>query len=263
MPNANEDLGHVEVELKSYPEGRVAWLRLSNPRRLNAGSPALVADLKHRCEALHAEDDLRAAVLTGAGDKAFMAGADLHALAGLTHQTARDFITALHHAARAIRDLPVPVIGRLRGHCLGGGLELAAACDFRAADHSFVMGMPEVRVGLPSVIEAALLPMLVGWGRAREMVLTGIDYDAEEALAMGFVQRLVAADELDATVEDWVARILACGPVAVRSQKALLAKWERLDLDAAIAVGIDHFADAYRGDEPKRMLEPLLRGRKG
>lgn len=263
MSQQYQDDGHVEVEVKSYPQGHVAWLRMNNSRRLNAGSPALIADLRHKCEDLAKDDKLRAAVLTGAGERAFMAGADLNALAGLTPSSARAFITSLHHAASALRDLPVPVIGRLRGHCLGGGLELAAACDFRAADESLVIGMPEVRVGLPSVIEAALLPRLVGWGRAREMVLTGIDYDAEQALAMGFVQRLVPAAELDATVEDWIERILDCGPVAIRSQKALLGKWERLDLDAAIAVGIDHFADAYRGDEPRRLVEPLLKRRKG
>ena len=258
-----QDDGRVELELQDRDEGQVAWVRMANPRRLNAGSPALIAALRQTFEDLARNGDLRVAVLTGAGERAFMAGADLNALVELTPESGRAYITSLHEAASAIRDLPVPVVGRLRGHCLGAGLELAAACDFRAADPSFVMGMPEVRVGLPSVIEAALLPGLVGWGRAREILLTGANYGAEEALAMGMIERLVPADALDTAVEDWVSRILACGPVAVRSQKALLARWERLGIDAAIEAGIDHFEDAYRTDEPVRMLAPLMKGKGG
>ena len=263
MPQAAQDHGHVEVELRSHPQGRVAWVRMANPGRLNAGSPALVAALTARFQDLAGDDELRCAVLTGDGDKAFMAGADLNTLASLTPDTARAYITALHEASAAIRALPVPVIGRLRGYCLGAGLEVAAACDFRAADNSFVMGMPEVRVGLPSVVEAALLPGLIGWGRTREVLLTGANYDAEQALAMGMVERLVPAEALDATVEEWVGQILACGPTAVRSQKVLMAKWEQMGLDAAIEAGIDHFGDAFLGDEPGRMLAPLMKRKSG
>ena len=172
----------VHVEIQERTVGRIAWVRMDNPRRLNAGSMPLVADLKAAFESLAQDDQLRAAVLTGAGDKAFMAGADLNELATLQPNSARDFITQIHLAAQAIRTLPVPVIGRLRGYCMGAGLELAAACDFRVADDSFVMGMPEVKVGLPSVIEAALLPQLIGWGKTRELLLTGMNYGAEEAL---------------------------------------------------------------------------------
>ena len=153
----------------------------------------------------------------------------------------------------------VPVIGRLRGFCLGAGLELAAACDFRVADETFVMGMPEVKVGLPSVIEAALFPRLIGWGKTREMLLTGVNFDAADALAMHFVEKLVPAEELDNWVEVWLGRILEAGPVAVRAQKALIGQWEELGLSAAIEAGIDTFSDAFRTDEPNRMLAPFMK----
>ena len=136
-----QDEGRVDVEIDVRDEGQVAWVRMANPRRLNAGSPALVASLTKALTGLAQNDELRCAVLTGAGDKAFMAGADFNVLATLTPDTARQFITSLHDAAAAIRGLPVPVIGRLRGYCLGGGLELAAACDFRVADPSFVLSL--------------------------------------------------------------------------------------------------------------------------
>jgi enoyl-CoA hydratase/carnithine racemase len=232
---------------------------MDNPRKLNAGSAPLVAKLISSFENLAKDDGLRAAVLTGAGDRAFMAGADLNELTMLKPESARHFITQLHLAAQAIRALPVPVIGRLRGFCLGAGLELAAACDFRVADESFVMGMPEVKVGLPSVIEAALLPRLIGWGKTRELLLMGGNYDADEALAMHFVEKMVPAGELDAWVENWLERILAAGPVAIRSQKSLIGKWEELGLGAAIEVGIDHFSDAYGTDEPLAMLASYVK----
>ena len=249
----------VHVEIEERAQGRIAWVRMDNQRRLNAGSLALVARLKAAFEDLAGDDGLRAAVLTGAGERAFMAGADLNDLAVLDPDSARHLITQLHLAAAAIRALPVPVIGRLRGFCLGAGLEIAASCDFRVADDSFVMGMPEVKVGLPSVIEAALLPQLIGWGKTRELLLTGVNFDAGEALAMHFVEKLVPAAELDAWVETWLQRILAGGPIVVRAQKALISQWEELGPAAAIEAGIDCFSDAYLTDEPRRMVAPFLK----
>ena len=238
---------------------RVARVTISRPEKLNAANSAVIEGLIETFGELAQDDGLRAAVLTGAGDRAFMGGADINELSMLNPDTGRHFITRLHLAASAIRALPVPVIGRMRGYCLGAGAELAAACDFRVADESFVIGMPEVNVGLPSVIEAALLPMLIGWGRTREMLLTGMHYDAEAAFRMGLVENLVAADELDAKVNERLDQICAAGALAVRSQKALIDKWERLAIDQAIEEGIDHLSDAYSTDEPHRMMQPFLK----
>lgn len=252
------DEGRANVQLFDKSEGMLARVEINNQRKLNAGSPALVKSLKTEFEFLSGNSDLRCVVLTGAGDRAFMAGADLDSLNGLTPETGRAFITELHEAIEAIRNVPVPVIGALRGYCLGAGLELAAACDFRVGDSSFVMGMPEVQVGLPSVIEAALLPNIIGWGKTREMLLTGMNYQSDEAHKMGFLERLVLPAELEAVVEDYVKRIIANGPLAVRSQKALIGKWETLPVDEAILAGIEHFADSYLTDEPRRLIAPLL-----
>jgi enoyl-CoA hydratase/carnithine racemase len=137
-------------------------------------------------------------------------------------------------------------------------MELAASCDMRAgADHA-KFGMPEVRVGLPSGMEAALLPSLIGSGRAAELVLTGDIFDAREAYEFGFLQRLVPAAELDAAVEKWIASILVSGPRAVRLQKKLMRDWERLPLDEAIQAGIRACVEARRTDEPKRLMQAFL-----
>jgi enoyl-CoA hydratase/carnithine racemase len=167
---------------------------------------------------------------------------------------ARAFITRVHACCAAVRDLAVPVIARIGGYALGAGMELAASCDLRVAAEGAVFGMPEVRLGIPSVVEAALLPALVGWGRAREMLLLGETFDAQAALRMGLVDAVVPAPELDAAVEARLAAVLAGGPRAIRLQKALIRAWEYLPLEDAIAAGIDTFAAAYETDEPRQAM---------
>jgi enoyl-CoA hydratase/carnithine racemase len=118
--------------------------------------------------------------------------------------------------------------------------------------------MPEVRVGLPSVVEAALLPGLIGWGRTRRLLLTGEAIDAATALAWGFVEQVVPPDELDGAVDALLDGILASGPHAVRLQKALIEDWQAMTVDAAIQHGIDGFVDAWASDEPRRMMGDFL-----
>jgi enoyl-CoA hydratase/carnithine racemase len=154
--------------------------------------------------------------------------------------------------------MPAPVIARIDGYALGAGLELAAACDLRVASERAVFGMPEVRVGIPSVVEAALLPQLIGYGRARRLLLTGVTIDAEEALAWTLVDAVAPPERLDAVVERFAAAVLAGGPNAIRLQKRLIREWEDLSATAGIARGIDTFAEAFDTDEPGRMAGAQL-----
>jgi enoyl-CoA hydratase/carnithine racemase len=238
--------------------GRVARLIVDNQGKLNILDRALSAELRDRVRALGQDESLRAVVLTGAGERAFIGGADMAEMVDLEPDSARAFIATLHEACAAIRALPVPAIARIRGYCLGGGLEVAVACDLRVAADDARFAMPEVRVGIPSVIEAALLPGLIGRGKARELVYTGATWDAAEAHACGLVERVVPAPALDAAVDDWLDGILAAGPAAIRAQKALIAKWEALPLADAIDAGIDAFAETYKGDEPRRLMRQFL-----
>jgi enoyl-CoA hydratase/carnithine racemase len=119
--------------------------------------------------------------------------------------------------------------------------------------------MPEVHMGIPSVIEAALLPGLIGWGRTREMLLTGTLYSAAEALEMGLVQKVAPAAEVDAAVEAWIAGICRATPEAIRSQKALMNRWQRVSLDEGIYAGIDALSDAYKTGDPRVVIEAFLR----
>jgi enoyl-CoA hydratase len=244
----------VHVKLEDRQGGRIGHVTVDNARKLNCLSTALIVQLTQAFVKLADDTALRAVVLTGSGARAFIGGADLNELGGMCADSARLYITRLHQACKAIRDCPVPVIGRVNGFCLGAGLEVAASCDFRAAADTAQFGMPEVVMGLPSVIEAALLPGLIGWGKTREMLLTGAMYSAAEALAMQFVQRVVPAAELDAAVEHWVAAICRATPAAIRSQKALMNHWERVSVEEGIVAGIDSLSEAYTTGEPQAAI---------
>jgi len=236
------------------PRGRVARLTIARDEKLNALDPETIAALTVAARTLHDDNALRAVILTGAGERAFIGGADIGTMMTLDATGGEAFITSLHDAIAAVRAIPVPVIARVNGYCLGAGLEVAAGCDLRVAATRAMFGMPEVKVGMPSVIEAALLPRLIGVGRTAELVLLGENIDAARALAIGLVEKVVPPEELDAAVEQWIEAILAAGPQAVRLQKALMREWERLPLDEAIRAGIATYRASVAGGEPARML---------
>lgn len=250
----------VDVRREMRAEGGVlARVAIDNRTRLNTLNRALMREFIAAMTGLGEERDLRLVVLTGAGDRAFVGGADIGELAALDQGGARDFITLVHRCCNACRRLPVPVIARVDGYALGAGLELAAACDLRVASDRSQFGMPEVRVGIPSVVEAALLPLLIGAGRTRKLVLTGEMIGADTALAWGLVDAVAAPDRLDDEVERLATAILAGGPHAMRLQKALVLDWEEApSMAAAVRRGIDVFADAYATDEPTRMAGARL-----
>ena len=242
--------------------GRVARVTFNNPGKRNALGLAgkdrfveIMTDLKH-------DETLRAVVLTGAGDKSFVSGSDLAQMAKYDLAAAEASATKTHRACDAVRQFPVPVIARINGYCFGSGMEIAACADMRvAADHAR-FGMPEVRFGIPSGMEASVLPRLIGWGKATELVLTGDHIDAAEAFRIGFLERLVAAGDLDAAVDKWIDSILACGPRAVRIQKRLIMDWDRMSPTEGARAGIQAYVESYRSDEPKRMMTAFINSKR-
>jgi enoyl-CoA hydratase len=257
----------VMVQREERPEGGgLARLTIDNASKLNSLNRALMAEIIEAADGLSADPQLRLVVLTGAGERAFVGGADIGEIAALDRESARDFITLVHRCCDAFRRLPVPVIARIDGYALGAGLELAAACDLRVASGRALFGMPEVRIGIPSVVEAALLPKLIGHGRARRLLLTGETIGAAEALAWGLVDVVAPPEALDEAVETLAGPILAAGPNAIRLQKSLILDWEELPTAAAVQRGIDSFVTAYDTNEPARMAGAMiaeLRARRG
>ncbi len=249
----------IELTFDSRDAGMVARLTIANEYRLNSMNSALMGEFLEAVAEAAANPGLRALVVTGAGHKAFIGGADIKEMGAISSpDEARAFITRVHKCCAALRDLPVPVIARINGFCFGAGLELAAACDMRVAVRGALLGMPEVRLGIPSVIDAALLPALIGWGRTRRLLLLAENLTADEALDWGLVEKVAGPADLDASVDAWLDLILASPPGAIALQKALIRKWEDLPLSQAIEAGIDSFAAAYETDEPAKAMGEFL-----
>ena len=239
------------------PRG-VVRLTICNAGPLNILNLPAINDVRDGIETLASERGIRALVIAGQSEKSMIGGADIKEMATLDQASAELFITGLRDLCEAARAFPAPVIARIPGWCLGGGLEFAAACDFRIAAHDAKFAMPEVRVGIPSVIHAALLPRLIGWGRARWLIMTAATIDAPTALGWGLVDMVAPEGGLDAAVEATIEAILACGPEAMRAQKALLKQWEELPLKESVNLSVKVFGEAYLTGEPQRLMQDFI-----
>jgi len=255
-------ISYVTIRREERPGGRVAYVAIDNAAKLNSLSSEVMAQFVEVFANLSADPALRAIVLSGAGGKAFIGGANIDEMARIDGPEAgRAFILKVHACCQAIRDLPVPVIAAVDGWCLGAGLEIAAACDMRLCSDLAKFGMPEVKLGIPSVVEAALLPSLIGWGRTRRILMTGEIFSASEALSWGLVEEVYLQAALETAVEDLLDKLLEAEPRAVQLQKALIRRWEELPMSQAIAAGVDAFADAWSTEEPKAAMARYLADR--
>jgi enoyl-CoA hydratase/carnithine racemase len=239
------------------PRG-VVRLTISNAGSLNILGTPVINAVREGLETLAKDQDIRVLVLAGQSEKSMIGGADIKEMAKLEQKSAEKFITGLRDLCEAVRAFPAPVIARMPGWCLGGGLEVAAACDFRVAAHDAKFGMPEVRVGIPSVIHAALLPRLIGWGRARWLLMTAENIDAPTALAWGLIDVMAPQGDLDAAIERTIAMLLECGPGALRAQKDLLRQWEELPLKESVDLSIGVFGQSYLTGEPQRLMQAFI-----
>jgi enoyl-CoA hydratase/carnithine racemase len=236
----------------------VVRLTICNAGTLNILGSAAINGVREGLQALATEPQIRLLVIAGQSEKSMIGGADIKEMAKLDQVSAEKFITGLRDLCEAVRVFPSPVIARMPGWCLGGGLEVAAACDFRIAAHDAKFGMPEVKVGIPSVIHAALLPRLIGWGRARWLVMTGETIDAATALGWGLIDVIAPEGRLDEAVEETVAMLLQCGPEALRVQKNLLRQWEELPLTESVNLSIGVFGKCFLTDEPRRLMQVFI-----
>jgi enoyl-CoA hydratase/carnithine racemase len=232
----------------------VGTLTIANRTALNLLDSATIQELSATLRDLATRPDLRALVLRGEGDRSFVGGVNLRELPAYGAREAVAFISRLSELCESVRDFPLPTIARIPGWCLGGGLELAAACDLRIGATAARFGMPEVRMGLPSVIHANLLPRLIGEGRTRWLLLTGALIDADKALAWGFLNEAVDLKALDAAVDQTLDELLAGAPHAVRAQKALLQAWEDAALERGLKESIAAFGRSFETGEPAECI---------
>jgi enoyl-CoA hydratase len=243
-------------------DGPVVTVAINRPEVLNTLTHELILRLTEEIQRWGAEKAVRVIVLTGSGDRAFVGGVDVRAMMDLNQDGAERFITDLHRCFLAVRRSEKLVIASINGFALGGGLELVASCDLRIASDRARFGLPEVRVGIPSVIEAALLPRLIGLGRAAEIIYLGEMIDAQEAFRIGLVNRVVPHEQLKEATRQIAEKALQCGPTAMALQKKLIAQWMDLSLSDAVEAGIRAFRECYQTAEPNEGMKAFLEKRK-
>lgn len=242
---ATHDLGSPAVDLR---EDDGIWLITFN--RPEASNAFTLGDLDRLAEIFEgAGDRPRAAVLTGAGQTSFSAGMHLEAFSELTPPRAREFIVKNRRLLGAVRTAPFPTIAAINGHCLGTGLGLALVSDIRIAVPHATFGLPEIKVGVPSVCDIALLQQHIGLAKAKEVILTGDRYPVDELAPYGLLNAIVPADQLMSETRRMVARVAGHTRTVTAAQKKLFEIWQNHALTAAIDMSVDVFAEVFAATE--------------
>lgn len=262
----------VEVAERIFIEYRVGIdknfsirLKFDRTEKANALSAKLMTDLTLVFQALAKLENLACVVLTSQNSTRlppktiFCGGADVQDMLSInTPAEAEAFIRTVSGLCTAVRNLPAPVVAEIDGPCIGAGLEVAAACDIRIASTEASFSMPEVKLGIPSVVEARLLCDIVGWGRARHLMLTGERWTAEEALQAGLVTKLFDGKMGLRGVSLVYMQDMATNPAAYKAQKTLMRAWENCSIEGGIEAGVKAFADVWSNEDTKNTTKSLM-----
>ncbi|MCJ7429695.1 enoyl-CoA hydratase-related protein [Candidatus Bathyarchaeota archaeon] len=220
----------------------IATITLNRPEALNAFSKEVVSEVLQALEDIRSDESVRVVILTGAGEKAFSAGADIKAMIGMNASKARELSLMGEKLCLALENLEKPVIAALNGYALGGGLEVAMSCDLRIASENSRMGQTEINIGLiPGWGGTQRLTRLVGRTKAKEMVFTGKMIDAKTAEQLGIVNMVVPADKFREAVRQFALELASKAPVAIKVAKALIDKGAEIGLDSALALEREGF----------------------
>jgi enoyl-CoA hydratase len=245
-------------------EDQIGILTINRPERLNAISNELTKELKDLLDKIEEDEDLRVLVITGAGEKAFVAGADIKELVNRDAKMGRKVSRERQELFSRIENLHVPVIGAVNGYALGGGLELALACSIRICSDNAQFGAPEVKLGIiPGDGGTQRLPRLIGLGRAMEMMLTGDFIDAQEAYRIGLVNKVVVPEELIEKSMDLARKIASRPPLAVRFVKEAANRSMEGNSPAGFALESYLHALSCTTEDKKEGVSAFLEKRKG
>jgi enoyl-CoA hydratase len=262
---------HVTLSRTTLPSGQgtIATVKLANPKKLNIVNSGTLAELKTAFESLHYDDTIRVVVITGeyaeGSTHAFCGGADIREMGQITSPAeARAFITRIHDVCEAIRNIPAITIARIDGVCLGAGLEIVAACDFRYATDRSRFSMPEVKIGIPSVVHARSLVNIMGWQQAKRLMAFAEILGAEESEKTGLLdKRYATTEELDQAVRSDIDVLVSHGRKGMHAQKKLFKAWEESDFHAGLRTSIDAFAESYAdgGQEPRQFMSAWIKNK--
>ncbi len=242
--------------------GRVAIITINRPEKRNALNIKTREEGAAALDELHDDQEIGVVVFTGAGDKAFIAGADIAEFANRTALTQRDIMTA-RSLFTAVDSFPKPVIAMVNGYCLGGGCELALACDLRIASETASFGQPEINLGIiPGGGGTQRLTRLIGEGKAMELILTGDIIDAKTAYTLGLVNTVVPAADLEAKTMELANRIAEKSPIALQMAKEAVKLASRSNLDEGLRREVDLFALCFSSEDKDEGVTAFLEKRK-
>ncbi len=240
----------------------VAKVTINRPKALNALNLEILSELSRAVKDIREDDEVRGVIITGAG-RAFVAGADVSMMVGNSPLEARKVVEMGQRTFMEIENLKKPTIAAINGFALGGGLELALACDLRIASENAKMGLPEVGLGImPGWGGTQRLPRIVGTGLAKEIILTGDHIDAERAKRIGLVNKVVASDDLDEAAIEMLGRIMSRGPVAIGAAISAINMSLNVDLDSGLAYEQSMFSLCFSTDDSKEGISAFLEKRK-
>lgn len=237
----------------------IARVTVNRPQAMNALNREVLTELRDAFRAIDADASLRGAIVTGAGEKAFIAGADIAAMREMSADGSREFCLLGHETMNAIENCRVPVIAAVNGFALGGGLELALSCDFIYAAKTAKLGLPETNLGLfPGFGGTQRLARIVGRTRAKELIYTAAVLSADEALALGLVNRVTEPGTAVESAEATLRKILAKGPLAVEAAKRAVTRGTDLPLAQGLAIEIEEFPRVFASEDARTGLTAFL-----
>ncbi|MFQ6076602.1 MAG: enoyl-CoA hydratase/isomerase family protein [Candidatus Bathyarchaeia archaeon] len=241
----------------------VAEIVLSRPRVLNAINSEMLLELKRAIKEAQLDEGVRVLVIRGVGERAFSVGADVKEMVEAGPMRAREFSRLGKGVMEALENLGKPVIAGVNGLALGGGCELAMACDIVIASENARFGQPEINVGIiPGWGGSQRLPRLAGWKKAKELIFTGDAIDAREAERIGLVNRVVPADRLDEAVNELVQKLLSKSPLTLKLAKDVMVQGIRADLPSGLAHETEVFSLCFSTEDGKEGMRALLEKRK-
>ena len=241
----------------------IGILTINRPNVLNALNRETMTELKDMVEKIAADPEVAVVVVTGSGEKSFVAGADISEMRGMTPLAGREWGKYSQAVFNAIENLPQPVIAAVNGYALGGGCELAMCCDFRIASEKAKFGQPEVLLGvIPGFAGTQRLPRLIGKGRAKELLFTGDQIDAAEAYRLGLVNKVVAPDQLLPAALEQARKIMSRGPVAVKLCKAAVNEGLDMDIESGQAYEAEAFGLCFATADQKEGMSAFIEKRK-
>lgn len=249
--------------LLTKKENGLGWVFINRPDKLNALNARTVKEIGEAFASYKEDPEVKAVILTGTGEKAFIAGADISELSGLNEEDGRNYVLAGQKVTEMIENFPKPVIAAVNGFALGGGTEFALACHVRIVSENAKMGQPEVKLGIiPGFGGTQRLARLVGKGRAMEMILTGKIIGAQEALAMGLVNKVVPLNELIPTCEAIAREMTANGPMALKFAIQAINQGLDFSLEKGLKLEADLFGKVCDTADSKEGTKAFLEKRK-